>query len=397
MRLAAQAKGGFYPTPPRVVDLIAELIHTPSGAYNRGRETLRILDPCCGAGEALAQLAEGLDRPNAIPIETYGVELHRDRAQEAEERVDHALASDLFATSIANGAFGLLLLNPPYDFDSEDKRTEHAFLTHTTRYLADAGLLVFIVPRQRLAVSARYLSTHYGRMRCWAFPDPEREVFDQVVLMAYRKADPVPDAHAERMALEWAAGEPEPLRSHPYTDYSPETTPSGDILFTTRTVDPVAAAAEARRSGLWASTEITDTLWPARDTRTRPLMPLRRGHMAMLVAAGFLDNLCLEADGGASWSRGAPRRRWSWWRTPRRRRSTGRSSRPPSSPWTCTAARSPTSPHRRLTQPSPRHEAPPSLHREPAGPRFVWTQHRIRKERKHDADDHDPCAKKRVD
>ena len=26
-------------------------------------------------------------------------------------------------------------------------------------------------------------------------------------------------------------------------------------------------------------------------------MPLRRGHMAMLVATGFLDNLCLEADG----------------------------------------------------------------------------------------------------
>ncbi len=168
MRLAAQAKGGFYPTPPRVVDLIADLIHTPSGYYNRGRNTLRILDPCCGAGEALAQLAQRLDRPDALPIQTYGVELHRDRAQEAEERLDHALASDLFQTSIANGAFGLLLLNPPYDYDSEDKRTEHAFLTHCTRYLADGGLLVFIVPRQRLGVSARYLSTHYGRMRCWA-------------------------------------------------------------------------------------------------------------------------------------------------------------------------------------------------------------------------------------
>ena len=33
MRLAAQAKGGFYPTPPRVVDLLAELVHAPSGAY----------------------------------------------------------------------------------------------------------------------------------------------------------------------------------------------------------------------------------------------------------------------------------------------------------------------------------------------------------------------------
>ena len=73
--------------------------------------------------------------------------------------------------------------------------------------------------------------------------------------------------------------------------------PAGDILFATRTVDPVAAAAEARRSGLWTSVQITDSLWPARVDSARPLMPLRRGHMAMLVAAGFLDNLCLESEG----------------------------------------------------------------------------------------------------
>ena len=297
MRLAAMAKGGYYPTPERVVDLIADLIHTPTGYYYRNTETLRILDPCCGAGDALQRLAERLDRPNAMSIETYGVELHRDRAEEAEKRLNRVLAVDLFATSIANGAFGLLLLNPPYDHDSEDKRTEHSFLTQTTRYLAENGLLVFIVPRQRLAVSARYLSTHYGRIRCWAFPVPEREVFDQVVLMAYRKADPVPDAAAEGMVTDWALGEPETLRSYPYPEYTPATTQSGDILFATRTVDPVAAAAEARRSGLWANTEITDSLWPARDNRTRPLMPLRRGHMAMLVAAGFLDNLVLESEG----------------------------------------------------------------------------------------------------
>ena len=238
MRLAAQAKGGYYPTPERVVDLIADLIHTPSGYYYRERESLRILDPCCGAGDALKRLVEGLSRPNALSMETFGIELHRDRAEEAERRLDHVLAADLFATSIANGAFGLLFLNPPYDYDSEDKRTEHAFLTQTTRYLADDGLLVFIVPRQRLAVSARYLSTHYGRMRCWAFPDPERQVFDQVALFGFRKTDPVPDATAESMVLEWAVGEPEPLRSHAYTEFTPSTTPVGDILFTTRTVDP---------------------------------------------------------------------------------------------------------------------------------------------------------------
>ena len=297
MRLAAMAKGGYYPTPERVVDLIADLIHTPTSYYHRNMETLRILDPCCGAGDALQRLAQCLDRPNSMSIETYGVELHRDRAEEAEKRLNRVLAVDLFATSIANGAFGLLLLNPPYDFDSEDKRTEHSFLTHTTRYLSENGLLVFIVPRQRLAVSARYLSTHYGRMRCWAFPVPEREQFDQVVLMGYRKGDPVPDAAAENMVVEWALGEPETLRSYPYPESTPATTQSGDVLFATRTVDPVAAAGEARRSGLWASTEITDSLWPAQDNRTRPLMPLRRGHMAMLVAAGFLDNLVLESEG----------------------------------------------------------------------------------------------------
>ena len=114
--------------------------------------------------------------------------------QEAAHVLDRALACDLFATSIANNAFGVLLLNPPYDWDQEDKRVEHAFLTHCTRYLTDGGLLLFIVPKQRLSVSARYLSSHYRDLRCWAFPSPEREVFDQVVLVGRRKAEPSPES-----------------------------------------------------------------------------------------------------------------------------------------------------------------------------------------------------------
>ena len=112
MRLAAQAKGGFYPTPPRVVDMIAELVSVYTGRY-RSRETLRVLDPCCGAGEALAQLAQRLSDRWGIAVETSGVELHQDRAEQAAGRLTRSLASDLFATSIANGAFGLQLLNPP--------------------------------------------------------------------------------------------------------------------------------------------------------------------------------------------------------------------------------------------------------------------------------------------
>jgi len=296
MRLAAQAKGGYYPTPPRVVDLVAKLLY---GARGRARnfDTLRVLDPCCGAGDALAQFADLLRDRSTVPVETFGVELHRDRAEQASEVMDRALACDLFATTIANNAFGVLFLNPPYDFDAEDKRTEHAFLTYTTRYLTEGGLLLFIVPKQRLAISARYLSSHYRDLRCWAFPNPEREVFDQVVLIGRRKSEPSPDPYAEEQVRASSFGDPEEFSYRPYPVYDPPVVPAGDILFATRTVDPLAAVAEARKTGLWASQEVRDSLWPADDRRTRPLMPLRRGHLAMLVAAGFLDNLVLEADG----------------------------------------------------------------------------------------------------
>ena len=155
------------------------------------------------------------------------MELHRDRAEQATEVLDRALACDLFATTIANGAFGVLLLNPPYDWDREDKRVEHAFLMYCTRYLAEGGLLLFIVPRQRLAVSARYLSSHYRDIRCWAFPNPEREVFDQVVLIGRRKSEPSPDPYAEEQVREWSFGEPEEFSSRPYPVYDPVVTPAG--------------------------------------------------------------------------------------------------------------------------------------------------------------------------
>ena len=293
MRLAAQAKAGFYPTPPRVTEMIAGLMQARSSA--RGETTLRILDPCCGAGIALAQLAAGIDRPDGAAVETYGVELQAERAKEAEGRLDHVLGTDLFQTSIANGAFGLLYLNPPYAFDSgEEKRLEQTFLRHCTRYLAEHGLLVLVVPRQRLAVSARYLASHYARLRCWAFPGPEREAFHQVVT-GTRKAEVQYDQHAAVRLQEVIEGNAEELTLQRYPSYNAPATAGGEVLFATRTVDPVAAAEEARCSGLWASTAVTDLLWPAQDQRTRPLMPLRRGHMAMLVAAGFLDNLQLEA------------------------------------------------------------------------------------------------------
>jgi hypothetical protein len=56
-------------------------------------------------------------------------------------------------------------------------------------------------------------------------------------------------------------------------------------------------SAPPRRAGVWASPTLAEQLWPADERPIRPLMPLRRGHLAQLIAAGFLNNHVLEAGG----------------------------------------------------------------------------------------------------
>ncbi len=291
MRLAGQLKGGYYPTPPRVIDYIRSLLMAPI-RYSRNRDQIvRLLDPCCGPGDALRQLADSLSR--SMTVETYGVELQTERAQQAAEQLDHVLASDLFRCSIANRTFNLIWLNPPYDHDREDKRVEHAFLTHCSRYLEPDGVLVYIIPRAQIATSARFLTTNYARVRAWAFPQPEIEQFNQVVVIGLRKEQPRPDARAMNDLL-GSIDELAPLRQDLQPVYDVGHSPPGAAMFTTRVIDFEKAVAEARARGLWTQEEITEAFWPPTDRSTRPLMPLRKGHLAMLVAAGFLDNLELE-------------------------------------------------------------------------------------------------------
>ena len=229
MRLEGQAKGGFYPTPPEIMPDIASKISFLRPIRNKESQwTNRILDPCCGNGYAVNDLAKSLRQISwGQPVETYGVEIHSDRAQEASARLDHVLSTDLFQASIANAAFNILFLNPPYDYDADDKRTEHAFLVQTTKYLASNGALIFIVPKRMLATSAEYLATYYRNFRCYYFPDGHRDAYDQVVLYATKRAvaagnysqNTEPREDRENInfhqLLSWSRGTPQPLYRQP--------------------------------------------------------------------------------------------------------------------------------------------------------------------------------------
>lgn len=287
-RLESTATAQFYPTPPSVVERVAALVRP---AQPSQRRAVRVLDPCCGAGDALRQFADAIGE-----AETYGIEIEQHRADDARQALDHVIDGSAFAVRVAAEAFSCLWLNPPYDQDEGNRRLEHSFLTAMSRTPAPGGLLVFIVPQARLAQSARYLAAHYEDLRCYRFQDPEYNPFRQCVLLA-RKRKVQAAAPGLRATIEdWASGEipvlPEPGTVGPLFDLP--SLRAGPVTFASQFVEPREAAVEARERGLWANPALVERLWPAEERTVRPLMPLRRGHLAVMVAAGFLNNIVLD-------------------------------------------------------------------------------------------------------
>ena len=301
MRLEALAKGGYYPTPDIVVDQMAQMLDPASLGEPSGSE-LRLLDPCCGEGDAAARLLSALRAScdTNLNARCWGIELNRERAAAARTKLDFTLRADAFGTQVARGAFTLLYLNPPYDTDRDSRRLEHRFLTRWTPHLVPgSGVLAYIAPRRSLAVSAEYLATHYSDFRYWTFPSPERERFDQIVLLAKRKPAPSYMLHYEEDIRRFA-GSDAPM-SPPFgeTVALDGLAAGGYVMFRRLGMDVGQAMREAGELGLTTRDAFTDLVRPTAHSRRRspPLTPLREGHIVQLIAAGLLNNMVLE--GGA--------------------------------------------------------------------------------------------------
>ncbi|HEY3500665.1 MAG TPA: DUF6094 domain-containing protein, partial [Polyangiaceae bacterium] len=204
-RLESIAVGGYYPTPDRIVELIAAMLRPEPGARHN------LVDPCAGEGAAVFGLAERFE--NAT-VHTCEMERTRHAALKvrAEARdywdVQLALHGDAFRVDVSEGGSKahLLYLNPPYDLDPVHARLEERFLARFTRTLSrDGGLLVFVVPYYALAASADTLAREYELEGCYRFPEPEFAAYKQVVLFARRTSERLePDASVAAQVREWA-------------------------------------------------------------------------------------------------------------------------------------------------------------------------------------------------
>ena len=289
-RLEAKAKAGFFPTPDEVLPLICSHIRPL-------KEGNRILDPCCGDGRALHFLASHL---KGIP---YGIELDLERGKAAAERIGkgNVLIGDAFTASLSY-SFTLLYLNPPYDWvkkvnpegEEISTRLEYLFVREFTPRLFPGGLLVLVVPHYSFlhlkGELAKYIARQYEDVEVFRLPDEveEKLKFKQVVLFGkrrlLRKTSPDPEVLKRLLEVGEDLQKAEVIGTSEKVWELREQPPVSRWTFKLNEVKPEILQFYAKESPLYG-----ELFSKAVEKRKRPIMPLRTGHLAMLMAGGYLD------------------------------------------------------------------------------------------------------------
>ena len=178
-RLMNNVRMGFYPTDLAHIGYIENGIEFPDGI------TTNLFDPCCGGGHALRALAEG---NNCF---AYGVEIDRERAEDALTRLHRVGFGSYFHSRISTKAFHAMLLNPPYLSLISDGlsriRSEKKFIVESYDRLMIGGLLIYIIPYYRLTPDiSRVICDNFTDITVWKFCDDEFAKFNQIAILGTR-------------------------------------------------------------------------------------------------------------------------------------------------------------------------------------------------------------------
>jgi hypothetical protein len=271
-RLIARAKCGFYPAPPEAIELAAEYIVAPRAGQ------FTILDPCCGQGDAIKQLAELLKCPMA---NVYAIEL--DEARSAETKANLIGANVLgpasfFGTAISPSTMSLCWCNPPFDDElGGGNRTEQTFLNRATKLLRPGGVMILVCPES--VVASQYddvpqtLMQWYEQIAIVPFPEGQRR-FQEVMVFGVKRSGPV-----SPYSVTW----------NPVRDSIPTyTVPAGTKPRRWEKVEMT----EAEIARAFAKSPLRRYLEPpSAPALPQPPLALGVGHIALLLAAGNLDGV----------------------------------------------------------------------------------------------------------
>lgn len=285
-RLMNNIRLGYYPTDPENISLILRGIRFPEGTVTN------LLDPCCGCGKALRQIAEGNG------CYTYGVELDENRAEEAQTRLHRVGFGSFFHSMVSREAFHLMFLNPPYlsvlNESGGRSRHEKRFLIESLPCLTYGGLLVYVIPYYRLTPDiCRVLMDNFDDLSVWRFTDKEFQRFKQVAVFGVRKHREIepPDT----FALEQYAVRPASIPSLTELQEGRYALPPVSLevhTFRGEKFNQKELEQQLRRSGSFTQMMARSEL---DNGAKRPLLPLSISQIGLIGGSGMINGL-IECD-----------------------------------------------------------------------------------------------------
>ncbi len=288
MHFTGKARLGFYPLPLAEAQRIRRFLAYPASV------DYSAIDPCIGdavAFEAMTEKAQAF---------RYGIELDAFRAKLAGTRIPGTIQGDALEVHCPVESFGCAYLNPPYDWTlapGESCRTEQAFLNHIYRWLKPGGVLVLVIPAERLRECSGILATQFRDASVYRLSEPVCVRYKQVVLLAARRSrrerERVRDDEITRARLAYASMTRDPMRlpllpQEPDAVYAvPESGPVQLVyhgLPLDDIEDQLPTSAAYRQAGRLLFPQ------PSRISG-RPLLSLKSGAVGLLAVAGGLDGI----------------------------------------------------------------------------------------------------------
>jgi len=231
MRTAGRLRMAFYPLPLSEAQRIRSFLLFPN-------EPVSALDPCVGDGVAFEAITNGGQ------VLRYGIELDAHRAEQAKGRVANVLQGNALEVHCAVDSFGILFCNPPYDYElgpGDNRRMEEVFLRHAYRWLMPGGVLVLVIPGQRIGACSQVLATQFLNVRAYSLSEPECVRYKQVVVLGVRRRrrerERLQDSDIARARLQYATLARNPaelpvLPAEPDARY--DVPPSGPVMLVYR-------------------------------------------------------------------------------------------------------------------------------------------------------------------
>jgi hypothetical protein len=292
MRPAGRLRLGFFPLPVAEAGRVHRFLQFPD-------ENCPALDPCIGDGVAFSQIASG-DK-----VLRYGIELEANRAETARLLVSDLIQGNCFDVQCPVESLSLIYLNPPYDFELSDQgsqRMERLFVEHVYRWLRPAGVLVLVIPAQRVGECSSVLSAQFRDVRVYRLTEPESVRYGQIVLFGVRRTrherERLQDSEITR-ARRWyelLGRNPDgiqPLPSEPDHQYAVPTGAPVRLVYRGLPLDQIEDLL-VRSSAYRQAAPILFA--QEKESAGRPLTPLHGGHVGLLCTAGMLNGVFGEGE-----------------------------------------------------------------------------------------------------